>query len=835
MERVSTWTFSPTMKLPYPSSKSLGSVETWKRRKHNPFKYTPNIVNYPTNSSSEILSTREAPFLIAKNCPLLRNEVCDFTYFAPMCNSCHFNYSSTSLKTNHFPLEVRNPKRCGDTLILTQWNIWGLGNFSKSNAVNSINCDLLCLQEIGHPNYGTLMNIHKPVHNIQERKAKDRGGGTLTLTNLPVTSKRSFNVNKDSNLWRIVLDNLFVVWICNVYLNYGKTSQLQRLFNSIELHIPVAERPNVIFIGDFNINLEDPKSPKVVILKQLCKQYSFQIFEPPLPTRRISNSKIDFVIAGNGISINFKDQHYSLSDHDILYWEIKLNTTRKSSPILIPNKNLANKITKACVMNPNISNSPDLIRSFLNIRSQIKEDRAFVKVKRKKYDMDVFKNILLNIREDKDILKEINLYWEGVWQNIEDKRFSASSREAFDSLRNICKHHLFDKKDGGIVSCILNEDGKVLNDPSEVSSSLINTLKKVQTNPLYKCYDKPLPFPELPKLERFEVQDILKNISLGKALSFDLFADEAIRLPNILDKLSDTLKDLWSKALNDINQIEELFKARLLALNKVHPKIPHEEEFRPIIIMSVLVKIMEARWLSKLKKFMVSELCPSQTGFVPGQGTLSNIYRAVRRIRQRTNLKKHVFGLFIDYKSAYNHVCHEKLFQRLKRILNDDEIAFQKAIYSRIKIQSGSNSFSPNCGVAQGSLVSPAFFNVYTEPLYWELNKIFPLDDIYGYADDLLILCDSLSDLEKGIDIIDRWSSENDLIINKSKSAILEFVNRSCKKTYLKTNDSYAGFPVVNQYKYLGSWLNQKLTLDAQISHMKKKFNFIRSRLSPAL
>jgi len=43
------------------------------------------------------------------------------------------------------------------------------------------------------------------------------------------------------------------------------------------------------------------------------------------------------------------------------------------------------------------------------------------------------------------------------------------------------------------------------------------------------------------------------------------------------------------------------------------------------------------------------------------------------------------------------------------------------------------------------------------------------------------------------------------------------------------------GYPVVSQYKYLGTWLNEKLTLGTQIAHIAKKSNFIRSRLSPSL
>jgi len=171
----------------------------------------------------------------------------------------------------------------------------------------------------------------------------------------------------------------------------------------------------------------------------------------------------------------------------------------------------------------------------------------------------------------------------------------------------------------------------------------------------------------------------------------------------------------------------------------------------------------------------------------------------------------------------------------LEKVLSLDEIAFQKAIYSGIKIQAGISSFSPNSGVAQGSIVSSAFFNIYTEPMYWELNNYIPINDIFGYADDLLILCDSLTLLKECINAIETWSRENNLIINKDKSAILEFVNRRCKKYILKVDGFFCGYPVVNQYKYLCCWLNQKLTSDTHISFMLRKISFIRSHLSPAL
>ena len=144
---------------------------------------------------------------------------------------------------------------------------------------------------------------------------------------------------------------------------------------------------------------------------------------------------------------------------------------------------------------------------------------------------------------------------------------------------------------------------------------------------------------------------------------------------------------------------------------------------------------------------MITKLCPSQTGFVPGQGVFTNIFRAIKRIKERTNMKKNIFGLFIDFKSAYNYTRHDLLFERLKEVLGKDEINFQKAIYDRIIIQSENSNFRPNLGVAQGSVISPSLFDIYTEPLLRELKTLGKIEyeDILAYADDILVFCENKS------------------------------------------------------------------------------------------
>ena len=129
-------------------------------------------------------------------------------------------------------------------------------------------------------------------------------------------------------------------------------------------------------------------------------------------------------------------------------------------------------------------------------------------------------------------------------------------------------------------------------------------------------------------------------------------------------------------------------------------------------------------------------------------------------------------------------------------------------------------------------------FNIYSEDL---LNKIeeeafISTEDLLAYADDLLVLCSSPHQLRQVIKIIQKWSKENNLGLNAKKSGIVEFLPRcGNQKSFLKLGSQFEGIPIVSEYKYLGLWLDKKLTMKPQLTHIRRKSKFIRGKLAPIL
>jgi hypothetical protein len=60
-----------------------------------------------------------------------------------------------------------------------------------------------------------------------------------------------------------------------------------------------------------------------------------------------------------------------------------------------------------------------------------------------------------------------------------------------------------------------------MDDPDELSATLIDVLKESQYAPKFEQYVGTLPFPELPELDANHLELLVFTLSSGKAISFD--------------------------------------------------------------------------------------------------------------------------------------------------------------------------------------------------------------------------------------------------------------------------------------------------------------------------
>ena len=85
------------------------------------------------------------------------------------------------------------------------------------------------------------------------------------------------------------------------------------------------------------------------------------------------------------------------------------------------------------------------------------------------------------------------------------------------------------------------------------------------------------------------------------------------------------MKSLFKKKFWKNEFAKNHLLCRLIPLDKAHPNIPKESDYRPIVVTSPIIKILEQLLLIKLQPFCEEFLNINQVGFMRGRSTMDNI------------------------------------------------------------------------------------------------------------------------------------------------------------------------------------------------------------------
>ena len=778
-----------------------------------------------------------------------------------MFNDSDFSLDLAVWKLTNKSLNKRKTKEKQKTkLAISQWNAWSVQNNTKIQFIQSLPGDIVAIQETWQQHE----NIEKIGETIEICERKGRGGGSATIQlcedRIQVLSRN--RIGLDSHAVKLFMREAYF-WVVNVYLNEGSIEQIQELFGELKSLVPENEWDVICCVGDFNIDL-CKETHELKLLKKLCKLLNLTIVQPTEQTTR-HGSVLDYIIVGKNVIVEEKSVVSGPSDHRAVNWSLEIVNVQKRKAIKIPCKTTANCITDQLLTDNAITDAVSFVHKLGRLKQRNKR-KLWKMMRPKPFKSDSLMKLLLELQNSQDMEATISEHWKNKWKKTESQRYSQFSARAYQKLRKILKYHLFEKRDGGIINCIKKDDGEIEFESEKVDELLATTMREIQIDDKWEFLEEK-EFPKLNRLNEKEMCEIIRKLSTGKAIAFDgvsdtLFEEQAketvykrLNKPTNVEKTAKRLRNLWRVPLHEYGELRDTWDTRLVPLNKVFPNIPTRKELRPIAVQSPLVKLLEARFLQKLQDYLSYKLDRSQTGFIRKMGIQVNLVRALERITMRTKKKMCVYGLFIDFSNAYNSIPHSLLFKKLreKKVLESNEIEFLEQMYARYRLRIGKARIRSNKGVAQGSVISPALFNIFIEDLSEELKEKtgISFEDLLYYADDLLALCTSIDQVKKVIRVISDWSLRNGMQLNKKKSGIVIFAARrshniphmtnanengkSKKAKLVPSKPEIEGVPICEKYKYLGTILTPKLECSEQISFIRRKAGFLLVKLYPYL
>ncbi|GFW56117.1 probable RNA-directed DNA polymerase from transposon X-element [Trichonephila clavipes] len=257
------------------------------------------------------------------------------------------------------------------------------------------------------------------------------------------------------------------------------------------------------------------------------------------------------------------------------------------------------------------------------------------------------------------------------------------------------------------------------------------------------------------------------------------------------------------------------------------------QNYRPISLLSCLSKVYEFLLLQRLNQHCAAFnfIIPEQCGFRPKCSTVHQLLRVTELIHSGFAKHEATGILFLDIAKAFDKIWHDGLLIKLIRL--DFPAPLIKSIHSflshrsfRVRVDRILSSPRPiRSGLPQGSLSSPLLFTLY-------VNDIPQTDSSHlaMFADDTAVISQNkrfsvvISNLQHYDSSLELWLNDWKIKVNASKSACLMFTRRSRLPVGLNPVTIF-GQPVpwVNVGKYLGLFLDAKLTFAYHIEQTRKK------------
>ncbi|XP_026331752.1 uncharacterized protein LOC113239102 [Hyposmocoma kahamanoa] len=330
-----------------------------------------------------------------------------------------------------------------------------------------------------------------------------------------------------------------------------------------------------------------------------------------------------------------------------------------------------------------------------------------------------------------------------------------------------------------------------------------------------------------------QVASVIKGMTRGKSpghdgLSVEHLKHAGVHLPRVLSLF-------YSLCISHSYLPAEMMRTVVVPLIKNKTgDISDVDNYRPISLATVMAKVLDCLLDSSLDQFI--NLHDAQFGFRPKLSTESAILCLKQTVQYYSCRKTPVYACFLDLSKAFDLVCYDLLWDKLRGTgVPEEIIALLRYWYchqdNNVKWgETLSDTYRLECGVRQGGITSPKLFNLYVNELIVRLSGRpvgcwidgLPVNN-FSYADDMVLLGPSAGSVRQLLDICVKYCGDHGLVYNAKKSEYMIFEARGNNVTYepvIKLKD--VPLKRVKLFKYLGHYISEDLKDHADIERERR-------------
>ena len=275
------------------------------------------------------------------------------------------------------------------------------------------------------------------------------------------------------------------------------------------------------------------------------------------------------------------------------------------------------------------------------------------------------------------------------------------------------------------------------------------------------------------QVNRDEVMNAIKSLKAGKSSGPTEVCAEMIVASGT--KGVDVMLEL-AQSVIDGNGIPDDWKCSVMVpIFKGKGDTMSCGSYRGVKLLEHAMKVVERILEKRLRS--IAGVDEMQCGFMPGKGTTDALF-TVRRLQEEYRAKnKKLFMCFVDLEKAFDRVPRRVIWWALRRRgvpeqLVDAVRSLYEGASTKVRVGSEfSEVFSVRVGVHQGSVLSPLLFALVLEVVTENVRTGLPYEILY--ADDLVLMSDSMEDLGRRFK---RWKDafeSKGLKVNMQKTKVL--------------------------------------------------------------
>ena len=265
----------------------------------------------------------------------------------------------------------------------------------------------------------------------------------------------------------------------------------------------------------------------------------------------------------------------------------------------------------------------------------------------------------------------------------------------------------------------------------------------------------------------------IKLMKCGKAAGTSLIVAEMLKASGV--KGAQLIRDLIEDIIHCGKIPTEWEESTIISLYKGKGVALERGNYRGLKLLDQVMKVLER----VAENFLRQQVCidDMQFGFMPGRSTTDAIF-IVRQLQEKFHaVNRTLYMAFVDLEKAFDRVPRRVIWWALRKLgVEEWLVRLIQSMYenARSRVRVGCNlseEFSVKVGVHQGSCLSPLLFITVLEALSQEFRTGCPWENLY--ADDLVIISESLEELQQKLFLWKTNMEEKGLRVNMGKTKVL--------------------------------------------------------------